>query len=91
MRLLASCSLGGSGHWLPLAGFLRAAMGHDDIAAAPPALREMVERGGLTFIEGAQPPEAVIAPIRECLPTEPPEVAAVLGNRVVFAELAATA
>ncbi len=93
MRLLATCSLGGSGHWLPLAGFLRAAMRPDDevVVVAPPALREMVERDGFRFEAGAEPPEDAIAPIRERLPTEHPDVAAVLGNRVLFAELAATA
>jgi len=93
VRILATCSLGGSGHWLPLAGFLHAAMqpGDEVLVVAPPALREMVEREGFRFEAGAEPPEADIAPIRERLPTEPPEVAAVLGNRVLFAELAATA
>ncbi len=93
MKLLASCSLGGAGHWLPLAGFLQAAMRPDDtvVVVAPPAMRSMVERDGFTFVEGAEPPEADIAPIRERLPTAPPDEAAVLGNRILFAELAATA
>jgi len=93
MKLLASCSLGGAGHWLPLAEFLQAAMRPDDtvVVVAPPALRTMVERDGFTFVEGAEPPEADIGPIRERLPTAPPDEAAVLGNRVLFAELAATA
>jgi len=51
----------------------------------------MVGRDGFRFEAGAEPAEADIAPIRERLPTEPPDVAAVLGNRVLFAELAATA
>ena len=93
MRVLATCSLGGSGHWLPLADFLRAATRPDDevVVVAPPALRDMVERDGFRFEAGDEPPEAAIAPIRERLPTEDPDVAAVLGNRVLFAELAATA
>ena len=93
MRLLATCSLGGSGHWLPLARFLHAALrpGDDALVVAPPALGEMVEREGFRFEAGAEPPEADIAPIRERLPTEAPDVAAVLGNRVLFAELAASA
>ena len=93
VRLLATCSLGGSGHWLPLAGFLRAAMqpGDEVVVIAPPALREMVEHDGFRFRAGAEPPEAAIAPIRERLPTEHPDAAAVLGNRVLFAELAAGA
>jgi len=93
VRLLATCSLGGSGHWLPLAGFLRAALqpGDEAVVVAPPALSEMVEREGFRFEAGAEPPEADVAPIRERLPTEAPDVAAVLGNRVLFAELAATA
>ena len=66
-------------------------VGDEVVVVAPPALREMVERDGFRFESGAEPPEAAIAPIRERLPTEDPDVAAVLGNRVLFAELAATA
>lgn len=78
---------------MPLAGFLRAAMqpGDEVVVIAPPALREMIEHDGFRFEAGAEPPEATIAPIRERLPTEHPDVAAVLGNRVLFAELAADA
>jgi len=93
MKLLATCSLGGAGHWRPLAEFLRAATGPDDavVVVAPPSMREMVERDGFTFVVGAEPSEAVIGPIRERLPTAPPDEAAVLANRVLFAEFAATA
>src|SRR4051794_12749112 len=93
MRVLGACSLGGAGHLRPLAPFLIAARNRGDevCVVAPPALREMVEAEGLTFVEGGEPPESAIAPIREQLAVAPPHVASVLGNRDLFARLAADA
>ncbi|HSP27646.1 MAG TPA: glycosyltransferase [Ilumatobacteraceae bacterium] len=93
MRILATCSLGGAGHWVPLSDFLRASTGDEDevLVVAPPALREMVEQWGFDYAAGGEPPEALVAPIRERLPIAPPAEASVLGNRELFARLAATA
>ncbi len=93
MRILATCSLGGAGHWNPLADFVRSSTGSADqvLVVAPPALRAMVEHSGFEFAEGGEPPESAVAPIRERLATEPPEVASVLGNRELFGRLATTA
>jgi UDP:flavonoid glycosyltransferase YjiC (YdhE family) len=57
----------------------------------PPALREMVQREGFTFVPGGEPPEAEIAPIREQLAVAAPLEASVLGNRELFGRLAADA
>jgi hypothetical protein len=51
----------------------------------------MVERSGFAFLPGGEPPESDVAPIRERLPVAPPEEASVLGNRELFARLAASA
>lgn len=93
MRVLAACSLGGAGHLNPLLSFLVAARrrGDDVLVAGPPALAEMVEASGYPFRAGGEPPEAVVAPIRERLPVAAPNEASVLGNRELFGRLATTA
>lgn len=93
MRLLAACSLGGSGHLQPLLPFLDAARANGDetLVVAPPALGGMVEETGHPFAVGGEPSEEVIAPIRERLPTAPASEASILGNRELFGRLAATA
>jgi UDP:flavonoid glycosyltransferase YjiC (YdhE family) len=93
VRVLAACSLGGSGHFEPLRPLLDAARGRGDevLVIAPPALREMVTAAGYPYEPGGEPREEEIAPIREQLPTLPRHEATVLGNRDLFARLAADA
>jgi UDP:flavonoid glycosyltransferase YjiC (YdhE family) len=93
MRVLAACSLGGSGHLQPLLPLLDAARrnGHDALVVGPPALTDMVAATGFPFVGGGEPPESVIAPIRERLPIVEPQEAAVLANREIFAALATDA
>ena len=93
MRLLAACSLGGAGHLNPLLPFLAAAQrqGDETLVVGAPAIREMVELAGYPFRAGGEPPEAVVAPIRERLPVLPPRDASILGNRDLFGRLATTA
>jgi UDP:flavonoid glycosyltransferase YjiC (YdhE family) len=93
MRVLASVSLGGSGHLNPLVPFLAAARrrGDEALVVGPAALADMVGHAGFPFRPGGEPSEADIAPIRERLPVAPREEAVVLGNRELFARLAATA
>lgn len=93
MRILAACSLGGSGHWQPLLPFLRVAKerGHEVLAAGPHALADMVAESGFPFWGCGEPTALEIAPIREQLATAPRKVATVLGNRDLFARLAAAA
>lgn len=93
MRVLAACSLGGAGHLHPLVPFLDAARrrGDDTLVAGPAALARLVEATGHPFAPGGEPPEDVVAPIRERLPEAPPHEASVLGNRELFGRLATTA
>lgn len=93
MRVLAACSLGGSGHLNPLVPFLAAARagGHETLVTGPPALRDLVAATGFPFTPGGEPPESVIAPIRERLPVAPPLEASILGNRELFGRLATEA
>lgn len=90
MRILAACSLGGAGHLNPLVPFLAAAKrrGDEPLVVGPPALTEMVEEIGYRFFPGGEPPEEVVAPIRERLPVAPPAEASILGNRELFGRLA---
>jgi UDP:flavonoid glycosyltransferase YjiC (YdhE family) len=93
MRILGACSLGGAGHFNPLAAFLRAARrrGDEVLTVGPPALREMVESAGFPFRAGGEPSEEQVAAIRERLPVAPAAEASVLGNRELFGRLATTA
>jgi len=93
MRILAACSLGGAGHFTPLVPFLAAArrQGHETLVIGPPAVGPMVEAAGYAFVAGGEPPESLIAPIRERLPLAPPHEASILGNRELFGRLAAGA
>jgi UDP:flavonoid glycosyltransferase YjiC (YdhE family) len=93
MRVLAACSLGGSGHLDPLLPFLAAARrrGDETLVVGPPALRHMVRQAGHAFRAGGEPPEAEVAPIRERLPVAPAREASLLGNRDLFGRMATTA
>lgn len=72
VRVLGACSLGGSGHWQPLRSLLHAAVqcGDEVRVIAPPAMREMIESDGFTYVEGGEPLEELIAPVREVLGDE---------------------
>jgi len=93
VRVLAACSLGGAGHLNPLVPVLEAARraGHEVLVIAPPAMADMVRATGCAYVEGGEPPEAEIAPIRERLPVAPAAEASVLGNRDLFGALATSA
>ena len=93
MRVLAACSLGGAGHWIPLSAVLAGARerGDDVLVVGPPALEPMIRRDGFDFAEGGEPPEHAIAPLRDRLAIASPSDASVIGNRDLFGRLAATA
>ena len=65
--------------------------GGETLVVGPPALADMVRATGHPFLAGGEPSEAQVRPIRERLPVLPPHEASVLGNRELFARLAATA
>ena len=93
MRVLAACSLGGAGHWIPLSKVLQGAgeRGDDVLVVAPPALAEMIRSDGFAFARGGEPSEALIAPLRDRLTVASATDASVIGNRDLFGRLAATA
>jgi UDP:flavonoid glycosyltransferase YjiC (YdhE family) len=93
MRMLAACSLGGSGHLQPLRPFLDGARrrGSETLVVGPPAIARLVEETGHDFAAGGEPPEAAVAPIREQLPVVPAREASILGNRELFGRLATAA
>jgi UDP:flavonoid glycosyltransferase YjiC (YdhE family) len=92
MRVLGACSLGGAGHLQPLRAPLDAArrLGADTLIAGPPAIASMVEQAGIGFVACGEPPEELVAPIRERLPVASAAEASVLGNRELFGRLATT-
>ena len=85
--------MGGSGHFQPLLPLLAAARGagHETLIAGPPALHDIVAATGFSFVAGDEPPESVIAPLRERLPIVSAREAAILANREIFAALATDA
>lgn len=93
MRLLAACSLGGSGHLNPLLAFLdaAAARGDDTLVVGPPALGPLVASTGHRFRAGGEPSEDTVAAIRERLPVVPASEASILGDRELFGRLATEA
>ncbi|MGZ8735003.1 MAG: glycosyltransferase, partial [Acidimicrobiia bacterium] len=93
VRVLAACSLGGSGHLDPLLPFLAGARrrGDETLVVGPPSMQEIVDGVGHPFRAGGEPTEAVVAPIRERLPIASPEEASELGNRELFGRLATSA
>jgi UDP:flavonoid glycosyltransferase YjiC (YdhE family) len=93
MRVLAACSLGGAGHLQPLRPLLDAARRHgsETLVVGPPAIASLVEMTGHDFAAGGEPPETVVAPIRERLPVAPAQERSVLGNRELFGRLATAA
>lgn len=93
MRILAACSLGGSGHLGPQIPFLDAARaaGHEVVVIAPAGLAAHADGHVDRFVVGGEPPESVVAPIRDRLPVADAAEASVLGNRELFGRLATAA
>jgi UDP:flavonoid glycosyltransferase YjiC (YdhE family) len=93
VRVLAACSLGGAGHWIPLSKVLQGAVERSDdvLVVGPPALADMVRSDGFAFAHGGEPSEALIAPLRDRLTVASATDASVIGNRDLFGRLAATA
>jgi UDP:flavonoid glycosyltransferase YjiC (YdhE family) len=75
----------GAGHVNPLLPFLEAclARGHDVLLAGPPSL----DPRGYPFHEGASPPEEILAPLWQRLPSLPPGQAEPIVVGRIFARL----
>ncbi len=93
VRVLAVSSMGGAGHLLPLLPFLDAARRRGDAAAvlAPSTMADQLRHLDAELFLGDEPPEEVVAPIRELLAVAPPEQATLLAERELFARFAAGA
>jgi UDP:flavonoid glycosyltransferase YjiC (YdhE family) len=83
----------GAGHFNPLVPFVEAALraGHEVLVAGPPALAPAVERAGYPFWEGEAPPEDVLGPVWEKVPTVSPDEANAIVIGTIFADLNVTA
>jgi UDP:flavonoid glycosyltransferase YjiC (YdhE family) len=79
----------GAGHFNPLVPFVEAALraGHEVLVAGPPPLAPAVERAGYPFWEGEAPPEEVLGPVWERVPTVLPDEANAIVIGTIFADL----
>ena len=84
MRILFA-STQGAGHFNPLVPFLEAAgrQGHNVLVVGPPTL----DPRGYPFRVGARPPEDVLGPLWERMPSLPPGQGDVVVVGVIFARL----
>jgi hypothetical protein len=89
MRVLLACSLGGSGHLTPVVNVARAVgrLGHDAVVPVPPSLVSEIERQGLAYEVGGEPPRAVIDETWARVRAGPAEAVAGLIDRQLFADL----
>jgi UDP:flavonoid glycosyltransferase YjiC (YdhE family) len=88
VRVQLGCSLGGEGHLVPLANVARAfeRAGHKVIVLVPPALEASVQRTGLRYRVGDEPPRAFVEEIWQRVRRGPADAVAGLIDRELFAE-----
>jgi UDP:flavonoid glycosyltransferase YjiC (YdhE family) len=87
MRVLLACSLGGFGHLKPVASVARALrrLGHQSLVLVPPSLVVEIEREGLPYEVGGEPPQAVIDEIWTRVRAGPADAVVGLIDRELFA------
>lgn len=88
MRVLVTCSLGGSGHLLPVAhvGTRLAAAGHAVTVLVPPSLERAARETGLAVHVGNEPPREAVDSIRDRMAAGPPAAVAGLVDRELLAD-----
>jgi UDP:flavonoid glycosyltransferase YjiC (YdhE family) len=88
MRVLLASSLGGMGHLEPVVAVGQALcrMRHDPMVLVPPSLQAAVERTGLPYAVGDQPPAAVVEEIWDRVRAGPDERVVGLIDRELFAD-----
>jgi hypothetical protein len=88
MRVLLACSMGGSGHLAPVVNAARAVrrLGHDVVVLVPPSLIPEIEREGLPYEVGGEPPRALIDETWGRVRAGPPEAVTGLIDRELFAD-----
>jgi UDP:flavonoid glycosyltransferase YjiC (YdhE family) len=93
VRVLLSCSVGGSGHLDPLRPVIESLRGSGDevLLVVPPSLETKASSCGCEVHVGAEPPAAETAEIRDAIAAGPRSVAAVLSERELFGRLSTAA
>src|SRR3954453_9844318 len=88
VRVLLASSLGGMGHLEPVVAVGQALrrMRHDPMVLVPPSLKTAVERTGLPYAIGAQPPATAVDEIWDRVRAGPEEHAVGLIDRELFAD-----
>ena len=88
VRVLLTCSIGGLGHLTPVVSVARAVrrLGHEAAVLVPPSLAAEIDREGLPYEVGDEPPRAVIDEMWERVRTGPPEAVVGLIDRELFAD-----
>ena len=88
MRVLLASSLGGMGQLEPVVAVGQAvrSMRHEPLMLAPPSLESAVERTGLPYVVGDQPPAAAIEEIWERVRAGPEDDVVGLIDREPFAD-----
>src|SRR3954451_2648594 len=88
MRVLLASSLGGVGHLEPVVAVGQALrrMGHDPLVLVPPSLKTAVERTGLAYAIGDQPPAAAVEEIWDRVRAGPADHVVGLIDRELFAD-----
>jgi UDP:flavonoid glycosyltransferase YjiC (YdhE family) len=88
VRALLGCSLGGTGHLVPLAkvGLALKRGGHDVLVLVPPAMAENARNTGLAYHVGDEPSRAFVEGIWERVRRGPADAVAGLIDRELFAD-----
>lgn len=87
MRVLLGCSLGGTGHLVPLVNVGRALQraGHDVLVLVPQSMADNARDTGLPYRVGDEPPRAFVDEIWERVRRGPADAVAGLIDRELFA------
>jgi UDP:flavonoid glycosyltransferase YjiC (YdhE family) len=87
MRVQMGCSLGGTGHLVPLAkvGLALERAGHDVLVLVPPSMAQNAGDTGLSHRVGDEPPRAFVEEIWERVRRGPADAVAGLIDRELFA------
>ena len=93
VRVLLRCSMGGSGHLMPLleVGDAFRGQGHECALLVPPSLSDAADGAGIRVVTGGQPAAAAVDQIWSRVRQGPPEEVVGVVDRELFAELATDA
>src|SRR6202012_3117451 len=88
VRVLLTCSIGGLGHLMAVVNVARAVrrLGHEAAVLVPPSLAAEIDRQGLPYEGGGEPPRAVIDETWQRVRAGPAEAVVGLIDRELFAD-----